>query len=273
MSKKEKIVYSVIIVILVAFIASGITYIVMKDKNSETLEESNNTNNSIVPNDDKVEKDEEEVITLSENELNKYLRYIPGEANCEDYVSGKCNAYVHDETYSSEVEIFYLIGNALGLLSDGADDLSVVGTYGDVYNSMIKMYNMEFDKKSLDDYNMIVHYGPYCYKINDDNFIASYCRSDLEKATFADSYEVNDNNIVIYSYMSYFNSLGGQDEVKDIYTNNVYYVTEKNSEGYIDNDIVVKYMKNNKDKFTKYKHTFRKNEAGYYWYQTEVVKD
>ena len=44
------------------------------------------------------------------------------------------------------------------------------------------------------------------------------------------------------------------------------FVLGENTPTYVD------YIYQNSDKLTLYKNTFKKNDTGYYWYSTEVVK-
>ncbi|MCM1052366.1 MAG: hypothetical protein NC483_00090 [Ruminococcus sp.] len=59
--------------------------------------------------------------------------------------------------------------------------------------------------------------------------------------------------------------------IRDCYTKEETNITTICSNS-VDVDVCAKnYFKNHKTEFTKYKHVFKKNDTGYYWYSTEVV--
>ncbi len=282
MGKLEKSIYAVIILVLVAVIASGTTYLIMRDKDN-TNTENNEVNDKDKESNDNKDNEKEE-ITLSEKELNDYLSYVPDSTIDfgDNDVCNNQNVYCKIKISVSDLDKKVLVGKALFTFASGKDELETIATFEELASKVLEMYGVKIDNNFKSTYdaedNFVGYaatYGGFAFNYNekDKTFNYSLASSGYDSVSLFDSYQATNDELVIYSYYGVYNSLGGQDEVKDVYTNNVYHITEKNSEGYLDNDIVVKYMKNNKDKFTKYKHTFRKNEAGYYWYQTEVVKD
>ena len=85
-------------------------------------------------------------------------------------------------------------------------------------------------------------------------------KSSTTLINYIDKYEANNNELIIYEYYIY----------KDDTSNKVcdYLGNCLENSSSIDKN----YLKQHKDDFTEYKHTFKKSGNSYYWYSTEVVK-
>jgi len=252
MKKVEKYIYIVLIMILVGVIASGTTYILMKDNNKTEVKENNKEQ------DNKENETKEEKITLTESELKEYLSYVP----TNDVLDNKYSTVTNTDNK-------ILLGTILFNLTLDADDGAIIASLSKADELMQKMYNQKLGNYS-DSYengewkNYVATYASFCYTKEDNNFIVNYCSSGSETFNLIESYEAKYDLLYIYSYHAY----DSNEEIADYY--NGYKASVNITDDY--NNSFNNYLKENKGKFTKYKHIFKKNENGYYWYSTEVIK-
>lgn len=277
MKNVERSIYIVVIVILVGVLSCGITYIVMQNKSSKEIKENNSkkepTNkdeeNTTIPID-------EEKITLSDKELEEYISYVPyrAEISRED---SKYNAYLNNlkvEDFNDIILTEYALNQAeLEYLNDFVEEeyyIKISATK--VKNILRKAYNKTIENfqtgKNIDnqEYYQINCLG-FIYK-NNNFYGREGCGKGEQKISFIDKYELENHDLIIYEYAGVLDDLIG--EFKNIKNNNT--ITFIDSEDYdkMIND-ARNYIKENKTKFTKYKHTFKKSETGYYWYSTEAT--
>ena len=267
MKKTEKYIYIVLGIILVVVIACGITYMIAINNNkTETKEENKEQNNN-------QEEDNEEQITLSESELEEYLSYVP-----DSYVS--ISAYT---TENKEELNNLILGSVLFKISNyNPGEISLT----EVDRELQKMYNMslnDFDLQISDDY--VTGYSGMGYSYTGKEFIATDAGApNYEKISLIEDYELIDDDLIIYelpaTYWEYFDGegyyLGDYTLLKkfdgatinfDLIKLEISY-DEKNMDDA--REYAYEYIQTHKDEFTLYKHTFKKNDTGYYWYSTEV---
>ena len=128
-----------------------------------------------------------------------------------------------------------------------------------------KIYNISFsdlNTKLSTNKEELIPVGNWCYISFDNGFVQSECRgSNGHSLVYVmDNYEANNNELIIYSniILKYIFS-----NPSDLYTG---------EDIVIDNNIDTKdYVLQHMNDFTLYKHTFKKNDLGYYWYSSEVV--
>lgn len=267
MKKTEKNIYIVLGIILIVVIASGITYMIATNDKTETKEENNN------PEENNQEEDNEEQITLSESELKEYLSYVP-------------DSYVSKSAYTTEnrEELNNLIlGSVLFKISNyNPGEISLT----EVDREIQKMYNMslnDFDLQISDNY--ITGCSGMGYSYTGKEFIASDAGApNYEKIGLIEDYELINDDLIIYelpaTYWEYFDGegyyLGDYTLLKNFDGATMNFDLIKLGIAYdetnMDNarEYAYEYLQAHKDEFTLYKHTFKKNDTGYYWYSTEV---
>lgn len=292
MKKVERSIYIVIIIILVAVISSGATYIILNNnKPNETTKENNNVDNNEndnnQENDDK-ENNKEEQITLSDSELEEYLSYIPNV-----YIEDKGIAYTYKYSDKTSIDNFYLLGTALKKLAlkcfennncyvdktlyypDGESSMNGYYAYNksDADVLMKKMYNINNYEINSIFPEYVASDGGLCYYYKDNEFISTDCATSGSHFSNITNYSVSTNELIIYEVVADYDNY--QSIITDYYTDKEINlnIAINNNEAY-DKAVIEmeKYFKEHQTEFTKYKHTYKKNDSGYYWYSTEVVE-
>ena len=263
MKQIEKSILIVIIIILVAIIASGATYIIMSNKN-----DNNSNQESSNPNKESQElESNKQTIFFTEDELKDYLSILP-----RDIYSNQKTSL---NTIDKDILLSKLLTDESSCWTEKTCDfdmnqkLKVVDYYPEKYLSeydymefvegympldyvkkqMLKVYNVniseiENNKEFNYNYGFVYHNNYFMQTGGGDP-------SEYESVSYIDDYEVENNNLIIYEYMANFIE------------------NEINFSKYED---AVKYLKEHKSDFPRYKHTFKKNATGYYWYSTEIEK-
>ncbi len=284
MKNIERSIYIVIIIILVGVICCTTTYI-FTTKNNKTNEINNNNETKDNENN---KPQENEKITLTNEELAKYLSYVPvGDVEYK-------GAYERKNTLLNQIDEKLLLAPVFsGYSNDNSKEIlvnrDVACEYPDlcppegfmtdnyipldyVKQELKKMYNYELKNlKNATSPNDIINIAGRAYYYENGNFVALYGGGPYgAHISYMDSYEAVDNKLVIYEYAAYFDM---KNKLKDYYTSKI-----KDLSGWYgnttfeeDKSIVSVYLGNHKEEYTKYKHTFKKNNTGYYWYSTEAV--
>lgn len=289
MKKYEKAIYITIIIILVGVISSGATYLIISNNNDEVnISKKQNINNVSDKNASKTsvnELDTSKAITLSETELSSYLSYIPDNF---DY-SGFQSVYKKKFSSINTISKKDLLYNSLAIAFSNYDnyfeetkldnfnqtkifqhkDASCTNCYyfmkeTKLYSLLKKMYNLSnYDFGLIEnnqDFLDSTILGSCFYYIN-NGFIDSECGGGGPYYNdVVIDYSTNDTELVIYANAYYFDFDGIN--ILDAYTNKVFSFTGYEKE----------YIKNHTNEMTLYKHTYKKNDIGYYWYSTEVVE-
>jgi len=273
MKRIERYIYIVLIIILVRVISAGTTYILMDKK----------SNNSEIKEKDKQEenKKEEEKITLSEKELEQYLSYVPNYIHEKDMI-----AYYFKKSDVNVMGEKSLIANALSFavndcvknkknpcqmtqdkikyLYDEEEEAIYSFSLNYINQIIMKNYNYKItdlaETLSWDNLYKGAH-GGFAYQ-NGYFLMAAYGLGDtnvyLSKIL---KYEANQDEIIIWEYKCFYDNGILKDYLK---SNNKEFKTEEEAKNSFNK---------NSDDFTKYKHTYKKNDTGYYWYSTEVVEE
>ncbi len=219
-------------------------------------------------------------ININEEDLNKYLSYVPSieelkiydkkktilddipekflitkildkELSCWDQEN--CDFDMHLKLPIKNGEVFYYEG-------DYVDKYYFPFEY--IKNKMEEYYNK--DLKNLEETKKIedVYNATLGFIYQDDYFLSTGGgeTSDLF-VSYVDSYKASRKELIIYEYAGHYNYF---EETLGDYYNNYKVKLDYETDFY-------NYLKENKEKFTKYKHVFKKNDTGYYWYSTEVV--
>ncbi len=292
----------IIITILLMAIASGTTYIILNnnyEKNNKNIKESDKENNNKEQDNQPTENIKPETITLKEEELKKYLSYIPNGdyLNNNEFITGAYNQSninlnninknlflakaikLNDENYNYESNQEIKMNS--DIMCEAVECVGDNATTKNYYpltfiNSKLKeMYNYELtDLQNAATYEDTLNIGGMCYYYDNGNFIKCGGGNSTisTKASLLDSYEATSDELIIYEYAANFylnNDPNGSSLwiLEDYYNNHKIEIKDKN----IDSSYANKYLEKYKNDFKKYKHTFKKNSLGYYWYSTEVV--
>lgn len=286
MKKSEKYIYLILGVIVLGIVIAGVAFAVMKGSEKDNKTPNSNENNVDKP------TNNDEKVTLTNEELEEYLSYIPKDAS-----DGGFNAYT-TPTNVNDIGNNVLLGKTLDYVfslcdnetCERKDNLDTGYLYQDMLNVavpkatiddlMLKRYNLKYIvKENLSE--MVTSYSATCFYYIDDSFIADTCSSSFypNYLNVVDSYEATNDNLIIYEYAvtndstEIFDMAG--DYIKIKYNKILDYYTDYSVDVYdickYDTDCANNYFKEHKTDFTKYKHTFKKNDKGYYWYSTEVA--
>ncbi|CDF11360.1 unknown [Mycoplasma sp. CAG:776] len=268
MKKTEKYIYLVIILILLVVISCGITYILATNKNNEETKEENNESNNKQEGENNNQNNEEE-ITLSEEELKEYLKYIP-----KDIINEEQNMYINPKQ-NDNLSNQLLLGATLNY-ADNYTDLRKETESGDEFlfpkDEIRKLMKKLYDKEIVSIKEL--EFGCVIYSEDNNNYKQSGgCGTDVEHISSIKEYKATKNELVIYEYAAYYNEFDNK-------IGNYYTSEEMDLDGWCGNtsyeekkEILENYLKVHSDEFTLYKHTFKKNDTGYYWYSTEIASE
>lgn len=282
MKKAEKYIYLVLGLILIVVIACGITYVIVTNNNeTETNEEPNNNENK-------------EQITLSKSELEKYLSYVPIDTesylNRNVYNQASVNLETINKTLLRDMGIIRIsscfdndncsfdTNNEIPINIDLFPTYEIQVSTKNIpliyLNELLQqMYNYELtDLKNALSIEDVFDAGGMSYIYQDGYFLLlAGGPSGGEHISVLDNYEANEEELVIYEYTAYYDS--SENKLIDYYTE-----SETDLDGWCGNTtdeekiiVLHDYLEEYKNEFTLYKHTFKKNDTGYYWYSTEIA--
>lgn len=261
---KKNIILYIIIVILACALTGSVVYVLMSNRDQDkTKEEENKEQNN------NQEEESEEQVTLSERELEEYLKYIP-----QDNMNENQNMYINPKSIN-ELTPETLLGATLNY-ADKYTDLRITTELGDEFlfskdkinELMQKLYNKEVPQLEAE-----IEFGCVFYSEQDDNhYIQSGgCGSEGIHLSKIDSYQATEEELIIYEYGAYVEEIEGSDYVaiiKDYISGESSYIGMPCPD--TENDYSC-YLEESLNDYTLYKHTFKKNDTGYYWYSTEVA--
>ncbi len=136
---------------------------------------------------------------------------------------------------------------------------------GDAKDLMKKMFNTEIGEISNNVEGYITTFKCGVFALNEDEILLSGgCGNNTEHYSKIDNYDVRDEELVVYEYAARYSfDDEGNGELGDYHIDkSLSFTNEEDARKYFD-----KYY----GQYTKYKHTFKKNKTGYYWYGTEVA--
>ncbi len=266
MQKIEKYIYIAIIIILVGFITSLTTYMIMSNNNKPEVKEENKPNENI-PN---------EQITLSEEKLNDLISYVPVRYDKKEFNSYLTNIKLESFSDKELIEnaLLSIYNNKISLKlenNENNDITDIVISKNEMQNILKQYYNRNIIEFNEQEEYYQIDYNIFTFKNNVFNYIGSRGGDFGEKVGIIDNYELLNNDLIIYEYAADLN----QNTLELANLKNQEIMTELNlPEQYEYKDVeksALSYIKNHKTEFTKYKHTFKKNTTGYYWCSTEAV--
>ncbi len=239
MSNKSKYMIIAIWVIISLFLLSGAVYLLIKNIPKE--KESDN---------------EESKITITGSELNNYLKYIPKIST--DYEGNLF--YSHNKRTINDIAEEDLVGTALRTKVNGTMELNTeVATKEEIDELIKKMYNKNIESNNLE----FITDGINIYDLKNNKYITINYTNYPQYYEVITKHEINKEELIIYTHvaMKYPND-------NSLYApagNIIKEFTNANKEE------LVKYIKEHKEEFTLYKHTYQKNDTGYSWYSTENI--
>lgn len=287
--KKNILIYGTILLLACA-LTGTITYILMDEKDKEPEIKDPASNNEDKSNNN-VENNKTETIKLSEKELAEYLTYIPQDSEYADrnvYKNTKITIETVDKTLLRDY-ILNISSNCLESNScpfDISKSITITGNFDFtelsqntnsyipltyVNKQLTKMYNYELTNlKNATSIEDEFTAGGMGYIYQNGNFILTGGGSTGgSHISLLENYNATKEELVIYEYAALYSSeFNGEEnkyDINDYYNKYSVQVTGKNFN-------FKQYLKEHKDKFTKYKHTYKKNDTGYYWYSTEVAR-
>ena len=282
--KKNTLLY-IIITILLIIIAVGVTYIILNNKNEEEVIEPNDKEE-----DNNKEEENYEQVILNDEELEKYLSYVPNELykkqianintidknilrNTALIIASEC---LYEEKTNCPFDTSKEIPIKIDLFPYYENNIATSYIPLTYLNEVLhEMYNYELNvvenAKSIDD---VFSAGGMAYIYQDGYFLLlGGGQTTGVHINLIESYKVNDENLIIYEYVAYYDSF--ENTLNDYYTNKETDLNGwcGNTSGEEKKELLDNYLNDHKDEFTLYKHTFKKNNTGYYWYSTEVEGD
>lgn len=294
---KEKVLYIVIAILLIV-IASGVTYIVMDNKNNNPTKESE-------PKEVPKKQEPVENKKLTESEAKKLLEYVPfydASLLIDDYTDAYSGSKVNIDNINENVLINmaisktkrYEFGNNESIPKYNNAEICGEDTNpcegqeyfktSEVNKNLLKMYN----KNSLSLTSISVP-GGKLYKTDDYyiQFIGAGS-SGLDKYSkningkyVDDTIEITEDVLFYrfsaFEYSNDYKYIEGKAGIR-VYANSLDMKNKKRiGEFYIDSeyDPSKNEITNLDDygnfNYTKFKHVFKKNSVGYYWHSTEVI--
>lgn len=217
------------------------------------------------------DKNSKETIELSDSELRNLLSYVPN-----NHIEKEEIAYSSEKSTVKDINEKYLIGMALRKLKSQPE---VKYSKTDVLRMMKNMYNIEDLNLEDSGTEWAAIEGAMCFTYNGNFFEGDYCAPGGIHFSSIENYEIQENDLIIYEIVATPTDEASL-KLLDYYTNNEISTDKDNGQPYNElfktddeyYEYLEKYFNDNKDKFTKYKNTFKKNTNGYYWYSTEVIK-
>lgn len=284
---KKNIIF-VIIIILVCALTATVTYIVVDNKNSKDDVKENNNDKDPAKTDD--------LITLSESELKELVNSVPKVDYYDDYA--KFNVYRKPSDINKMTET-NMINEALTRLTLDIDvpsentyqipNFERTFEYRYSLSEVKKLISEMYNKNDItpQEFNLSELNGTYIgsqvlFEYYDNYFYGWLACAECgdNHISYIDTYEAKEDEIIIYEYSAeLIENLGCEnaDQIKDYQTSASAEIEKELNDKFVcvteyekNNQTIEEYFKTIKNKFTKYKHTFKKGSNGYYWYQTDV---
>lgn len=217
-----------------------------------------NKKEPVVETKEEPEETEEEKKQKQLEEYYGYLSYVPISAYEEDYIDVETinKKYLLGLSFD-KIMIDKKIGNKKTYFKNEDIDYYL----NKLFNLNLSDYDLKrFSSKPFENLSSSSRLqGTYVYNnlvFNSESF------NEEDKFTrYIDNYNRNTSDeIIIYEYIL---EKYGENWYRDLFIADDLHFTEAPLE----------YIKNNKDTLTEYKHIFKKNDQGYYWYSTETVDD
>lgn len=216
--------------------------------------------------------------TLSDNEIKKYLGYVPFSLLHKDaYEEEKTNINTIDKAallfsvYHNE-ELQKVTNNVNNVCANEGCISEI-----DFNEKLEEMYNVKIDNfdKEYSESDNWMNYETYLILKDGYYFELGYGGSKKKSDASNVSYEINNNELIIEEQVGIIVEHAGDVNVYNggVSVKSYSFRGEDGTENPNYEQQAEEYVKDNIDDFNIYKHTFKKNSDGnYYWYSTEVVE-
>lgn len=285
--------YNVIIIVLIVMLLGEISYLFIRNNSYKKQE------NKTQENDKSGNKQEESSKIITDEEIEKLLSYVPflyGILPLENTDDIYKDAYdvnkISIDTINKEILLYSAYTN-LELKYFTEENAVIINGFGNGYDGTLadvyvtkKDINQYLNKAfRIDDYslpNRIVIPGGNLY-LQDDYYLVIFGAGSSGYYKLIDSYEyeIEENDILMIYEKVWFGFHPYASNEIIIYSNSTDMHEDKNvinklkfsdeEYGNLEKIDINKYIPNIKP--TTYKHIFKKDKDGYYWYSTEMTKD
>lgn len=250
----------ILITVLFVFLIGVVTHLILTSNNNPS-------------------KNDKELIELKSEELMEYLGYVP-----KDYVIDEENNVYAKPKKVTDIEMEVLLGVTIDYANHYTDlaktsisDTTIL-TYDkdEIDKLMSRLYNVKAEAVLEGEYG--------CTKVTAKQTIYEQTGGCGGGATekllsYIDSYEATSETLTIYEYNVYYKAHLGSTKDDSVLIQDMYTKKEENllnrcasNEAYEDYEKCARnYFEGHKKEFTKYKHTFKKGNTGYYWFETEIA--
>lgn len=273
-----------LLIILVLAVALVLMYIYYNsDTKMETIA-ATNTNNSMTLSVTNADENGKKELDINDSMVQKLYEYIPDEVDYDDSENRLKNAYQSKKVTIDDLDDELVLGHAFANIEIPVNERIAIDETTPVtawykakpnrLQDMIKqMYNTEFENKG---FVLKGTYGSYEDGMYTFSFGGGGNQYESGVQNIEEAYEENDELYIIDSYLWYSSEHsedGSNSEILKVYNPaNNDYIIKREVISEIDllekEDIYVK--ENYFSEAPKYKHTFKKNDAGeYYWYSSE----
>lgn len=215
---------------------------------------------------------------LSENKIKEYLSYVPFSLLHDDAYEGN-RVTINSVNRAALLYTVYHNGDFDYILSENEEAcLGEDCVLEEEFNSALKnMYNIDitfFDSEE-DTSEKWYDYEEYLKNKNGYYFELGYGGGKEKSEKIELDYEIQGNELIIKEQVAIIHTseetvtiYNGKEKIKE------YSIIDENGSIINVDDDISEYIETNFDKFSTYKHTFKRNTSGtYYWYSTEVVEN
>lgn len=266
-----------ILIILVLGLVGYIVYDKVLSAQKNSINNDETTTTTITTNTEKKEN-------ITEEDIEKYLSFVPfttsligGAYTKEKQTIDTIDKNVIYEYLFNNLEEYSTNKKILSAEMCGESNYCQADKYillNDFYNNMKKMYNLKIDNNKLNDFNA----EPYIV-IKADEYYAGFLGAPIpeyKKVNDKIKYRFEDKLLIIYEQAGFIEI--SESNINIYKYNNEVIVKENNIAEMSPNEVEkianesIKFIKENIKDFPQYKHVFKINDKGdYYWYSTELA--
>lgn len=216
-------------------------------------------------------------LDLSDEEISTYLSYVP-----TDPMDATKNAYANPSS-NTKMNKSALLGAAVFYANEntelgkpGEDITTKTYEKSDIENILLKMYNLNSLGANKGNYSCLA------VELKDGKYVQSGgCGGGATEKILSKvkDYSGDDEELTIHEYAVKFSAHLGNEEteyatIEDMKTGKKVDLKEKcDATSYDEYEkCATKYLEDNKKDFTEYAHRYQKNDEGYYWAETSLVK-
>ncbi|MBE5821766.1 MAG: hypothetical protein E7311_04165 [Clostridiales bacterium] len=279
MIKMKKFILGFVVAIVICGITFGVFIFVNKEKFIVKEKEIVDNNNEII--DNKKEN------ILSNEEIEEYLSYVPLMDEFDRYSYGyNKDAYSKEKTIITELDERLLMKEAFRL-SEGVDGEPVYLNFSEKEPVEADGYVLveEFNKTIKNLYNVdnvstnkfVICGGSVQVDKSGKYYVSLYGAGGwkMQKESKVIDYEIINDMLIIYEKAGFVivDDCGIGDLLIMKTTDNTNPFKRYTEDSSMSPDEALNYVKENFNEFNTFKHTFKSNGDGYYWYSTEIQNE